>query len=72
MDQPMLDVTGIPDLSDGEQITIVGEENGKRITMEEIAAMTDTVHYGRRCASSASGCRGFTAATARTLASSIM
>ena len=49
MDQLMLDVTGIPDLSDGEQITIVGEENGKRITMEEIAAMTDTVHYEVMC-----------------------
>ena len=49
MDQLMLDVTGVPDLSDGEQITIVGEENGKRITMEEIAAMTDTVHYEVMC-----------------------
>lgn len=49
MDQLMLDVTGVPDLSDGEQITIVGEENGKRITMKEIAAMTDTVHYEVMC-----------------------
>lgn len=49
MDQLLLDVTGIPDLSDGMQITIVGEENGKRITMEEIAAMTDTVHYEIMC-----------------------
>ena len=49
MDQLLLDVTGIPDLSDGMQITIVGEEDGKRITMEEIAAMTDTVHYEIMC-----------------------
>ena len=49
MDQLMLDVTGIPDLSDGLQITIVGEENDQRITMEEIAEMTDTVHYEIMC-----------------------
>lgn len=49
MDQLMLDVTGIPNLSDGMQITIVGEENGKRITMDEIASMTDTVHYEIMC-----------------------
>ena len=49
MDQLLLDVTGIPDLSDGMQITIVGEEDGKRITMEEIAAMTDTVNYEIMC-----------------------
>ena len=49
MDQLLLDVTDIPDLSDGMQITIVGEENGQKITMEEIAAMADTVHYEIMC-----------------------
>lgn len=49
MDQLMLDVTGIPAVSDGLQITIVGEEDGNSITMEEIAAMTDTVHYEIMC-----------------------
>lgn len=49
MDQLMLDVTDIPDLSDGMQITIVGEEGDKKITMEEIAAMADTVHYEIMC-----------------------
>lgn len=49
MDQLMLDVTGIPDVSDGMQITIVGEEGGNRISMEEVAAMTDTVHYEIMC-----------------------
>lgn len=49
MDQLMLDVTGIPEVTDGMQITIVGEEGGNRITMEEIAQMTDTVHYEIMC-----------------------
>ena len=49
MDQLLLDVTGIPDLSDGMQITIVGEEDGKRITMEEIAEMADTINYEIMC-----------------------
>lgn len=49
MDQLMLDVTGIPDVTEGMQITIMGEENGNRITMEEIAALTDTVNYEIMC-----------------------
>lgn len=49
MDQLMLDVTDIPDVTDGMQITIVGEENSQKITMEEVAEMTDTVHYEIMC-----------------------
>lgn len=49
MDQLMLDVTGIPNVTDGLQITIVGEEDGNRITMEEIAEMTNTIHYELMC-----------------------
>ena len=67
----MLDVTGIPNLSDGMQITIVGEENGKRITMDEIASMTDTVHYEIMCVIGR-GFHGFTAAMERTSALLIM
>lgn len=49
MDQLMLDVTEIPTARDGMQITIVGEEQGQHITMEEVAQMTDTVHYEIMC-----------------------
>lgn len=49
MDQLLLDVTEIPEAEENMEVTIVGEDGGKRITMEEIARLSDTVHYEIMC-----------------------
>lgn len=49
MDQLMLDVSDIPEAKEGMEVTIVGQDGNKRITMEEIARLSDTVHYEIMC-----------------------
>ena len=49
MDQLLLDVTEIPDVHEGTEATLVGSDNGKTITFEEIARLSDTVHYEIMC-----------------------
>ncbi len=49
MDQLVLDVTEIPEACEGMEVTIVGQGGDKRITMEEIARLSDTVHYEIMC-----------------------
>ena len=50
MDQLMADVTDIENVEMGDNVILVGSDNGKEITFEELADMTDTVHYERICA----------------------
>ena len=49
MDQLLLDVTEIPEVYEGIEVTIVGHDGGKTITMEEVARLSDTVHYEIMC-----------------------
>lgn len=49
MDQLLLDVTEIPEAEEGMEVTIVGQDGGQKITMEEIARLSDTVHYEIMC-----------------------
>ena len=49
MDQLLLDVSDIPEAKEGMEVTIVGQDGDKRITMEEIARLSDTVHYEIMC-----------------------
>ena len=49
MDQLMLDVTDIPSAQEGMEVTIVGRDGDKSITMEEIARLSDTVNYEIMC-----------------------
>ncbi len=49
MDQLLLDVTEIPEAQEGMEATIVGQDGDKTITMEEIARLSDTVHYEIMC-----------------------
>ncbi len=49
MDQLLLDVTEIPEACEGMEVTIVGQGGDKRITMEEVARLSDTVHYEIMC-----------------------
>ena len=45
MDQMMVDVTGIPDVSVNDQVVLVGRYGKERITMEEISAAADSFNY---------------------------
>lgn len=45
MDQMMVDVTGIPGVSVGDLVTLVGSDGGECITMEQIAEAAGSFHY---------------------------
>lgn len=49
MDQTMVDVTDIADVKVGDMVTIIGEDGNDRITVEDLAAMTDTINYEFVC-----------------------
>ena len=49
MDQLLLDVTEIPEAQEGMEATIVGHDGENTITMEEIARLSDTIHYEIMC-----------------------
>jgi alanine racemase len=49
MDQLMVDVTGLPDVKVGDEVTILGKDGNNEITAEEIAALTDTINYEVVC-----------------------
>jgi len=49
MDWILLDVTGIPGCQLGDKVTLIGEENGKSVTAEEIAGKTGTISYEVTC-----------------------
>lgn len=48
MDQFMADVTGI-DVKEGDTVTLIGEENGERITADDLAVLTGTIGYEIVC-----------------------
>lgn len=50
MDQLMIDVTGVPDVKAGDQVIIMGEENGKKISASDIADLNNTISYEILCA----------------------
>jgi len=45
MDQMMVDVTGIPEVSVNDRVVLVGSSGQEQITMEEIAAAADSFNY---------------------------
>ena len=45
MDQMMVDVTDIPDVSVNDQVVLVGRYGSEKITMEQIAAAADSFNY---------------------------
>jgi len=45
MDQCMADVTDVPGVTEYDEVIILGEQDGARITAEEIAADCDTISY---------------------------
>ncbi|MDR1905869.1 MAG: alanine racemase, partial [Clostridiales bacterium] len=49
MDQFMVDVTDIPNVDIGTQAVIIGEQNGKKITVEELADAAYSFNYEFVC-----------------------
>ncbi len=49
MDQMMVDVTEIPDITVGDRVVLIGTDGEHTITMEEIAAAADTFNYEFVC-----------------------
>jgi alanine racemase len=45
MDQTMIDVTAIPEVRQGDEVVLIGEQGGKRITAEEVAERLGTINY---------------------------
>ena len=37
MDQMMVDVSAIPEVKEGDQVTLIGSDGGQEITMEDLA-----------------------------------
>ncbi len=49
MDMCMLDVTGVPDVSEGDEVVLVGKLGHERITADDIAEKTGTIAYEVLC-----------------------
>ena len=49
MDQMMVDVTAVPGVQVGDQVTLVGTDGEEAITMEEISARADSFNYEFVC-----------------------
>ena len=45
MDQMMVDVTDVPGASMGEEVVLMGEQGGERITPDELAAWAGTIPW---------------------------
>lgn len=45
MDQILVQLDGVPDARAGDQVVLIGEQEGSRITAEEIAEKWDTINY---------------------------
>jgi alanine racemase len=49
MDWTLLDVTDIPDVAVGDEVTLLGRDNGQRISAEEWAGRIGTISYEVFC-----------------------
>jgi len=45
MDQTMIDVTAIHDVRQGDEVVLIGEQGGERITAEDVAERLGTINY---------------------------
>jgi alanine racemase len=45
MDLVMLDVTDVPGVREGDEVVLIGEQDGARVTADELAAAYDTISY---------------------------
>jgi alanine racemase len=45
MDQTMIDVSGIPNVRQGDEVVLIGEQGGEHITAEDVAQQLGTINY---------------------------
>jgi len=45
MDQTMIDVTAIPDVRQGDEVVLIGEQGGQQISAEDVAERLGTINY---------------------------
>jgi alanine racemase len=45
MDQTMIDVTAVPEVRQGDEVVLIGEQGGERITAEDVAERLGTINY---------------------------
>jgi alanine racemase len=45
MDLTIIDVTDVPDIAVGDEVILIGEQNGLRITAEDLAEQIGTISY---------------------------
>ena len=45
MDQTMIDVTVIPDVRQGDEVVLIGEQGGEQISAEDVAERLGTINY---------------------------
>jgi alanine racemase len=50
MDQTMIDVTDIPEAAVGDEVVLIGEQDGERITADDLAGHAETIAYEVLCA----------------------
>lgn len=49
MDQFMVDVTDIPDVKEGDKVTLIGQDGGESISIEEVANLVGSFNYELVC-----------------------
>lgn len=49
MDQFMVDVSGIPEASEGDEVTLIGEDGSEEITMEALGERSGRFNYELAC-----------------------
>ena len=49
MDQRMLDVTRIPDVEEGDVVTVFGRDGGAFLPVEEVSSLDQTINYETVC-----------------------
>jgi len=49
MDQFMVDVTGIPEAAEGDEVTLIGKDGKEEITMEALGALSGRFNYELAC-----------------------
>lgn len=49
MDWTIIDVTDVPNVSFGDEVVLIGEQNGKIVKAEDLARLLDTISYEITC-----------------------
>ena len=49
MDQMMVDVSAIPEVKEGDQVTLIGSDGGQEITMEDLGDLSGRFNYELAC-----------------------